>query len=66
VAVREFDTIQFDTTDDLPRRERPSRERESAVERLASLVYSLLMAYIWLWILLGGFMVVGYLASRVF
>jgi hypothetical protein len=36
-------------------------ERESSVERLASLVYRLLMAYIWFWILLAAVVVVGML-----
>jgi hypothetical protein len=62
--VREYDTIQFDTIDE--RRSAEPKERESAVERLASLVYSLIMAYIWFWILLAALMLVGYVVSRVF
>jgi hypothetical protein len=41
-------------------------ERESSVERLASLVYGLLMAYIWFWILVGAVMVVGLVVKLVF
>ena len=63
MAVREYDTIQFDTIDERRGEEPP---KESAVERLASLVYSLLMAYIWLWILIAALMVVGVVVKLVF
>ena len=63
MAVREYDTIQFDTIDE--RRSEEPMERESAVERLASLVYRLLMAYIWFWILICAVMVVGFVVKLV-
>jgi len=39
--------------------------RESAVERLASLVYRLLQAYAWFWLLVGAVMVVGLVVKLV-
>jgi len=38
-------------------------ERESAVERLASLVYRLLLAYVWFWVLLVALMFIGFLVK---
>lgn len=63
MAVREYDTIQFDTIDER-RSEEPPKERESAVERLASLVYRLLMAYIWFWIAILVIGTVAYVVGR--
>jgi hypothetical protein len=41
-------------------------ERGSAVERLASLVYDLIVAFVWFWILLFVFMVAGLAIRHIF
>ena len=73
--MRDYDTIvdrEYDTIVDevpvvpvVPVVRDVREQRESSVERLASLVYRLLMAYIWIWVAILVIGLVGYVVSLV-
>jgi len=52
--MREYDTI-----------DEGREERRSAVERLASLVYGLLLAYVWFWVVILVIGIVAYAIGRI-